>query len=159
MFFVSGIALLRWVYFSVQNAQVMNPEAMKYTPGWAIAWFLIPVASFWMPILVVHSLFRASKPESAGADQNSFPIVIWWVQYLISSSLVSWSNRMMQNPETMDEIYLGNALSIGSEIFGIVFCFMTLKLISRVNSLQSAFDPVSEASEPTENTAESTAGA
>lgn len=158
MFFISGVTLLRWVYFSAQNALVMNPDEMHYTPGWAIAWFLIPVASIWMPILVVRRLFSGSTTEAAGVAQKTFPVVTWWLQYLISSSLITLSNRQMESAEAMEEIYLANTLSIGSEIFGIIFCLMTMKLITRLNFLQSAFDPLSEVAEPAENTAESTAG-
>lgn len=158
MFFISGVALLRWVYFSAQNALVMNPDEMSYTPGWASAWFLIPVASIWMPILVVRSLFTASASAAAEEAQKTFPAGIWWIQYLISSSLITLSNRMMESAEAMEEIYLANAVSIGSELFGIIFCLMTIKLITRLNSLQSAFDPLSEPSELTEHTAESAAG-
>lgn len=82
----AAILFLYFVYFACANARTMDRPDMEVTPGWAVGWFFVPVASLFKPYQALKEIHRASDPE-AGADSwklfavpGYFPL--WWAGFI-----------------------------------------------------------------------------
>jgi hypothetical protein len=80
--FSATIALVVWVYRVNRNARAFGVRRMRYSPGWSVAWFFIPLASLIMPYRVLRELWQASTP-GVGLQWRRVPVpsllVAWWV--------------------------------------------------------------------------------
>jgi hypothetical protein len=84
------ILFLMWVYRTNRNARALGADGMKYTPGWSVGWFFVPVANLWMPCLVMQELWRATSPELIRrwrqASGSTF-VGIWWAVSLMTGMI------------------------------------------------------------------------
>jgi Domain of unknown function (DUF4328) len=46
---VTGILFLRWVFRANESARLLGALEMKFTPGWAVGWYFVPLANLWKP--------------------------------------------------------------------------------------------------------------
>jgi len=88
---ITGIIWLVWQHRAHSNLRALGAAQLKYTPGWAVAWWLIPVANIVMPFLTVRELYKASDPEAGSVDwaaRGGTGIVgVWWAARLVTQAL------------------------------------------------------------------------
>jgi hypothetical protein len=78
------VMIIIWSWRGAHNTRALGRVGARLSPGWTIAAWLIPVASFVMPYLVVSDLWRSSDPESPRGDgwrsRPPSPLVPgWWL--------------------------------------------------------------------------------
>ena len=60
---------------------------MRYSPGWAVGWWFIPVAWWVMPFRTMRELWLASGPEAGAADWGTHrltPLIpLWWMFWIL----------------------------------------------------------------------------
>lgn len=115
---------LMWVYHSSKNLLYVNSGGQKYSPPAAVIWWLVPVASLFMPILVMREIWQASNPQADPAD------ILSWQQIPISR----WANSLLGSwwlafiiPQTLSFVrvygfsgtYVHNFLSLEAAILAI----------------------------------------
>src|SRR5512133_3434057 len=49
-----------WQHHAQANAVVLSGGGLRFTPGWAVGWWFIPIANLWKPFQTVRELWRAS---------------------------------------------------------------------------------------------------
>ena len=77
---VAGIAFLVWIYLAQVNVRQLGATGMLISPGWAVGWFLVPIANFFKPYQAFQELSKASRdPRDWGDVSNSGLITSWWV--------------------------------------------------------------------------------
>jgi Domain of unknown function (DUF4328) len=108
------IVFLLWTYQAAKNVRAFGQRGLEFTPGWAVGWWFVPIASFWLPYKALREIWRASDPDAVGAGGTAwvtrqvptlFPL--WWTTYLLYStvSAVSVSHQLMttfQHPGQLD---------------------------------------------------------
>ncbi len=103
---VAGICFLVWTYRLSRNLRVLGVVGLKFTPGWAVGYFFIPIISLWKPYQVFQEIWRASDPgpapRSGGAWQNlPVPALLgfWWVLWMISNVIDRLAAQAPNDPE------------------------------------------------------------
>ncbi len=46
VFIVSAILILKWIYRANYNARQLGAKDMRFTPGWSVGWYFVPVFCF-----------------------------------------------------------------------------------------------------------------
>jgi len=76
------IAFCLWTHRVSRNLPALGGRGLKYTPGWAVGWYFIPVANFVVPIFVMREIWRESDPAQRHLDsqggKSASPLVAWW---------------------------------------------------------------------------------
>lgn len=88
----STVLLIVWSWRSAHNARALGRVGARLSPGWAIAAWLIPLASFVLPYIVVSDLWRSSDPDAARGDgwrtRSASPLLMgWWAVYVAAQVL------------------------------------------------------------------------
>jgi len=88
----AGVVWLCWQYRAQSNLPVLGTAGLKYSPGWVIGWWLIPVASYAMPYLTVRELYKASAPGAGAIDWAAVRtpplLAFWWIAW-VSRTILS----------------------------------------------------------------------
>jgi len=77
------IAFSLWTHRATRNLPALGGRGLRFTPGWAVGWFFIPLANFVMPYLVFAEIWRHSDPQQrnldGSGDKKTSPLVgCWW---------------------------------------------------------------------------------
>ncbi|MDR3232742.1 MAG: DUF4328 domain-containing protein [Planctomycetaceae bacterium] len=63
--FFAQITLYFWTYRIVKNAHAMSAVPLRFGPGWAVAYWFIPILNFFRPYQALADAFRVTeKPEN-----------------------------------------------------------------------------------------------
>lgn len=84
LFLITAIIFAVWLVRASRVAWGRAPERMSISPGWAIAWFLIPLANLYRPYRAVREIWAASATT---LEESRTPPVfpLWWGAWLLAS--------------------------------------------------------------------------
>ena len=85
---------LLFVYRANQNLSFIGCPVKKYSPGWALAWFIIPLANWVMVFPVMKEIWESSQPgyynwtadgSPAPEKPSSAPVLFWFLMRILCS--------------------------------------------------------------------------
>ena len=79
-----------WVYRINANSHGLTPHVMKFSPGWSVGWWFIPIANLWQPFRIMSELYRVNEtPAEWRTAKPPTVILIWWtLNIVIQASFV-----------------------------------------------------------------------
>jgi hypothetical protein len=119
---VTAFIFLFWIHRAMSRARELTP-ALSITPGWAIGWFFVPVASLWKPYEVMSEIVEGSGGSApAYAQQTRALIGWWWGGWIARSFFAVFENFASRagdggspiNTPSVTMIVLASAAGIGS---------------------------------------------
>ena len=54
-----------WIVRANKNVRALGANGLRFTPGWAVGFFFIPIVSLWKPYQAMKDLWRASQNPKA----------------------------------------------------------------------------------------------
>jgi hypothetical protein len=141
---VAAILFLIWIYRAHKNLKSLNVTDLRYTPGWAIGWFFVPIMSFFRPYQVVSEINKASDPNmGASIDSTSWknvatsPIVgLWWAFFLISNFIGQIALRTILSGEELSDLLISTNVYMVSDAIDIVGFIITILVVQRISQYQ-----------------------
>jgi heme/copper-type cytochrome/quinol oxidase subunit 2 len=79
---------LMWLYRARGNLPALGVTDARWSPGWSVAWWFIPIMSLFRPYQVVKETWQASDPASSPGWRRDVPPAIfgwWWALFLVDS--------------------------------------------------------------------------
>jgi hypothetical protein len=61
----TAIAFLMWIHRVSKNLYPLGAVGQRFSPGWAVGWWFVPVMFFFRPYQVMGEIWRGSSPDSA----------------------------------------------------------------------------------------------
>lgn len=133
------IAFMMWVYRSNRNARSFGPHTMRFTPGWSVAWFFIPIANLWIPYQAVREIWEVSGDPASPANTRPQPLLGWWWFFWIVSMIANrLSFRMTVRADGLDDLITANIATIISDAADIPSCLLTIAVIAAIYKAQMA---------------------
>lgn len=137
VFVVSGALILRWIHRANYNVRQLGAENMKFSPGWSIGYYFIPVLALWKPYQAMREIWKASKEPSDWASQDASAILtLWWSLWLVSGLLGQAVFRLSSRAEDIEDLMTLNVVSQLSDGIGIPLALVLLGIVNRVHSMQ-----------------------
>ena len=136
---ITAIIFLVWVYRAMARARELTP-ALTITPGWAVGWFFVPVASLWMPYGVMTEIVEGSGVSAPAYAERTRTLIGWWWGAWIARSLLSlfgaFASRASESGGSISMtlvvmMVLGSAAGIGS-------AWALSMIVARVARLQAS---------------------
>jgi len=80
----SIVAFCMWTHRVYRNLPALGARGLRYTPGWAVGWLLVPFANLVVPYFVFVEIWKNSVPAPADATEGGVkrtsPLLIgWWI--------------------------------------------------------------------------------
>jgi hypothetical protein len=89
---ISAIAFLIWIHRAHRNLRALGARGLRFTPGWAVGWFFVPLLNLFRPYQVVKEIWRASDPETPSSNGLAWqslgvPALLgwWWGAWLLQT--------------------------------------------------------------------------
>lgn len=131
---ILGITFLQWIYRVNKNLQELSTQTMRFTPGWSVGWYFIPIANLFKPYQVMKEIWQVSHKNKA---DNSSIVSLWWF-FCITSSVVGRIAMSRMNNSVIVEDYLVSSLTtMGSGLIDTGLAIAALVLVTRIGAAYS----------------------
>lgn len=136
---VTGITFLKWIYRAYKNIQGFGAEGLRFSPGWAVGYYFIPILSLIRPVQVMSEIWRASEdPRDWPRRPGSWLIASWWTLFLLYTGVTQVSLEIAIQASTNDQWTLAAVLAILGDLFSIPLSIAALRLVTEVYRRQKA---------------------
>jgi len=137
VFIVSGFLILMWIHRANYNARELGAENMKFTPGWSIGYYFIPILTLWKPYQAMKEIWKASKtPSDWEASGASSILPIWWTLWLVSGFLGQAIFKLSMRAEEIPELLNLNLITQVSNVLDIPLALVTLSIVNSIYQMQ-----------------------
>lgn len=134
---VTIILFTMWIYRASFNARALGARNMKFTPGWAVGCYFVPILNLWAPYQAMKEIWKVSKnPPSWENEERGVILPWWWFFFIIYSMLRNISFRASLSAKKIDEIIASAGVSIISEVVSIPAIITAIILLNRINEFQ-----------------------
>lgn len=107
---VTGILWLMWQHRAQKILGRLQEEPLRFSPGAAAGWWLVPIANLVMPFRTMSELYRGSADPTSSTSRGAGPrllLVIWWLMF-VSTSILGRIVRTLD--DSLDELVLQSRL-------------------------------------------------
>lgn len=118
-----------WLYRMNSNLRQFVAHKMEFTPGWAVGWYLIPIANLVLPYRSMRELWRASH-HSWKAD----PAILrwWWGLWLFRGIFDGSSNQLFGLASTAENAIAITSAYIVADIFNVALNLVALRIVTSI---------------------------
>lgn len=85
---VCAILFLVWSAKAHANLPHLGVSKLTFSPTWAVIGWIIPVAFFFVPFMVIQEIWKASDPRYSGEDWRKAPSSLllwgWWILVILA---------------------------------------------------------------------------
>jgi hypothetical protein len=129
------ILVIIWTFRAMKNNEALGRAGARFSPGWGIAGWLIPLANLVIPVLILQDLWRGSDASTARGSQywrsnKGSALVGWYWAALIlagarfdsaGTSNEDYTRHYLEDLKQVDSIRLfGSVMAIAAAILGIL---------------------------------------
>lgn len=112
----SALLMLAWLYFAYVRAWRTHAAAMRFSPGQALASFLLPVVHLWQPAQVLEDLWAVSLATPRTLDMPR--LLVYWQVLWRATLLLGYLHLLLGSPDSFDTAKLANGIAIGFYLCG-----------------------------------------
>ena len=140
---LSALFFLRWLHLAVRTARLLGLDPGT-TPGWAVAWWFIPLAHFYDPYLVVRGLCRSL----GGTRSASAAVTAWWTAWVLGG--IAWAVQQYllwtldSEPQRLTSALLAGFTAQVILTLGALLCMSVIALLQALTD--ECLEDVAEAS-------------
>ena len=84
---VTAAFFLVWVYRAHANVHALGFSELKFSPGWAVGWWFIPLFNLVQPARAMAELYLIAEVRNPAAGRTHIrirPVIAWWLLLVVS---------------------------------------------------------------------------
>lgn len=145
-FVVSALAWLFWLHRSYANLRLVGTRESRFTPGWAIGYWFIPLVNLVRPYQIVADLWwRSDGLNGEGTtERRNTPAIIslWWGSYLLSGLVGRVAMTMARNAESLDQLRNLTDVGIAVDALSAIAAWCAIKVVRGIDKRQQGFPAI-----------------
>ena len=144
------IILIVFMYKSSSNTKVWTKSERKWTEGWAIGGWFIPIANFVLPFLVIKETWNLSPKISLDknqvipqGDNDKFPLAAWWFLLVVGTVGLGGAGRYRDavfKDADMKAYDWFNSLRVSDVIAAVMMIFLAASAVVLIFVIRTIAD-------------------
>jgi len=131
------VVFAMWIYRANFNSRQLGAQGMKFSPGWSVGYYFIPILLLWKPYQAMKEIWQTSKaPTSWESVTRGAVLPWWWFFFLISSMLGNASFRSSLRAKEIGELLTSTGITIASDVISIPAAIVALVLVKQIYEMQ-----------------------
>jgi hypothetical protein len=112
------VLFIIWQFRAAKNNEALDRSGARFTPGWSIGAWFIPLANLVIPVLIFQDLWRGATPSTPRGDprwrsaKGSWLIGLWWAAWLLSLLRFGASNAGLHDSNSLEDIEASNTVAL-----------------------------------------------
>jgi len=137
-----------WQHRAQANAVVLSGGGLRFTPGWAVGWWFIPIANLWKPFQAVRELWKASHGGGWRTIGTWSLLGWWWATWLAGSLNVQLGSNtrvgiLFGSSVNLEQVSVADAISedrwrVVWLAFRLIAAALAIVIVRSVERLQRA---------------------
>jgi Domain of unknown function (DUF4328) len=129
------VVYLMWIHRAVANLALVRSgnlaQPLRFSPGWAVGWYFVPIMNLFRPIQVMGELYRESDP----GHRSTALIVWWWLLWVLAAVLGAGLTGLVVDSGAGQAI-ISNWRLIASDVLVLVAAALIYLIIDRIDRWQ-----------------------
>jgi Domain of unknown function (DUF4328) len=139
LYLITIIVFARWIYVLSANKSRLGASELRFTPGWAVGWFFIPIANLWKPYQAMKELWRVSADPLRWRDvHRSALLPWWWFVWLLNNVLGQLSFQLGRAATEFSQIVAANVITDLADASSVALDIIGIVLVGRIAGMQLA---------------------
>ncbi len=131
------ISFLIWIHRASKNLAPLGWEDQRFSPGWAVGWWFIPIMSLFRPYQVVKEIWNGSYPGISSDAPTSPLLGWWWATWLLSGWIGNGAFKIyLPSDATVSDLITADWFYVVSDAITMVALVLIAILIWQVTSNQ-----------------------
>jgi uncharacterized protein DUF4328 len=138
---LGAAALLIWLHRIVVNNHAMQRRRLRFTAGWAVGWWFVPVMCLARPVQAVNESWKAADP-SLPADPwqppaGPTPLLIgaWWMLWLLGNLVLTVGSGL--DSDTLQSLHDGTAVTLVGHLFLLAAAGLAMAVVWSLTQRQA----------------------
>lgn len=134
----AGLFFLIWLFRASKSLESFGVQALKFSPGWVVGWYFIPVFYLFKPFQAFAEIWQSSSPDhdtTLPAERAKVllpPLIMLWWFFWIFSNIVD-NVAMYFSTANPEDILLGRVLPMMAHLIDTAAAVLTIALICKTN--------------------------
>ena len=130
----TAVAFLMWMHRASRNLRALGAHGQRFSPGWAVGWWFVPIMFFFLPYQAMAEIWRGSDPNQVEEDDLGWfdwrdrsvsSLLGWWWGLWIVSDLLGLATRgfgadIVPTSTDLTWMLIGDALTIAAGVLAIL---------------------------------------
>jgi Domain of unknown function (DUF4328) len=141
LFLVGAVFAWGWFSPAYRNLRPLGVSELRFSPGWAVGAWVVPVLNLWRPKQIADDIWRASDPTSPLAlgphwHARSVPrfLNLWWGAWIVST-LMGRVTRVFPN-ETIEDARRADIWDFATLVVDIIAAGLAILVVRRLTARQ-----------------------
>ena len=138
VYVTTGILVLMWIFKAHKNALRYGIKK-KFSAGWAVGSFFVPIISLLRPYQAMKELHLCSEyPISWQNEKTGVIFPIWWTLWLVTNFIDQFLLKWYMNVSdpSINQLIEHTYLDIASDVLSVITTFIFLKIIGTIHQNQ-----------------------
>jgi len=144
--FVAAIVFfIRWFHAAYKNLVPLGQPNLRFTPGWAIGGWFVPVLNLWRPKQIANDIWRGSEPDAPTFHAEAWKTVAvplfltaWWAGWIAATYLGNLAARAWFGNDSPRDLRAADLLDIASLVLDIGAAVLAIIVVRRLTERQAA---------------------
>jgi hypothetical protein len=137
IFIVTGIVFAKWTHQAVVNSRGFGSKSMKYTPGWAAAYYFIPIINIYKPYKVMMEVWKVSmNPNNWQNQGGTLLISFWWYSWIIVGYVGIAVSKQFFKSETLEAYIQAYQLYIAHDVANFIVALLAILVVNTIYNNQ-----------------------
>jgi hypothetical protein len=107
----------------------------KYTPGWAVGYWFVPILNLARPYDVILELWRSLARRATVGTARPMIVGLWWVSLLFYSLVGRVAAAITAPPQRIGGSPFGAWASVFADAVGVVAALLAIGVVRRITKL------------------------
>jgi hypothetical protein len=135
------VVWLIWQHRAHANLRAVGVTELEYSPGWAVGWWLIPIANLWKPFQVNRELWKASSGVHDWRSlQTGTVLGWWWASWILASVLGRIAAGARSDAETPMALRSADIVDLLSTVVVAASAVLAILLVRSVLTRQDRLE-------------------
>lgn len=128
----SAICFLIWMHQAYFNLEPLQAKVRRFTPGWAIVSWFLPILNFYRPYQAMVDIWHGSDPHALESPaRRSWWLIVptWWILWLSKTVFSLYVFHQSINVGTLDIMIEASYNQIVLSIVSIAAAIVTILMV------------------------------
>jgi len=133
-FIILGITFLRWIHRTNKNIGALSGVQLRFTSGWSVGWYFIPIANLFKPYQAMKELWYVSHKNESTTDSL---LNRWWFLWIISNFVGRLAFKLIMLANDSESYMTSTIAYMVSDGLDLMLNIVALILVTRIGMAYS----------------------
>ena len=142
VFLAAAIAFLAWFSRAYRNLGRLGVAGLRYTPGWALGAWFVPILNLFRPKQVANDIWRATDPrqhDTGWHGRDVSPWLQWWWALWVAGGIFGNQAAFAQiEAKTVSAQLRASSFAIVADVLFALSAALAIAVVSAVTVRQEA---------------------